>query len=480
MVSHLLDGRTGCEQHAGFQHIVTAATGYLMQLRRTTLQRLTIWAPAAFIAFLTLVVLYFHPDILSPWIIGLIVAGVAGIGTYIFSRFVFSHIQRQEKEIIWRGEAMASINALGTEIISLLELDEILRSVAEKARQLLGTEVSTLYLLDEEGGLVPKALCGPQEAFQVGGNGRDAYSSWKTGQGLGLSLSFGKQGLKCPGIKEGYMRAHLSAPLQRGEKVVGVLWVADRSPRRFLPLESELLSLLAIQAAIAIENAGLREQLSNVAIIGERHRIAREIHDGLAQELAFFSLKLGELEGNASACPLPCPNLEGIRLIKKVAGRAYDEARHSIFSLKTVVSLDLGLIPTLTQYCREFGEQAGIAVDLKFPDGEATKHSVATEVQLIRIIQEALANVRKHAQTKRAWVVFETVGRETKVTIRDDGLGFAPADATDGQTSFGLRTMRERAESVGGTLRVESQRGKGTDVIVRLPGKAQEVTSWTS
>lgn len=317
MVSHLLDGRTGCEQHAGFQHIVTAATGYLMQLRRTTLQRLTIWAPAAFIAFLTLVVLYFHPDILSPWIIGLIVAGVAGIGTYIFSRFVFSHIQRQEKEIIWRGEAMASINALGTEIISLLELDEILRSVAEKARQLLGTEVSTLYLLDEEGGLVPKALCGPQEAFQVGGNGRDAYSSWKTGQGLGLSLSFGKQGLKCPGIKEGYMRAHLSAPLQRGEKVVGVLWVADRSPRRFLPLESELLSLLAIQAAIAIENAGLREQLSNVAIIGERHRIAREIHDGLAQELAFFSLKLGELEGNASACPLPCPNLEGIRLMKE-------------------------------------------------------------------------------------------------------------------------------------------------------------------
>ena len=145
-----------------------------MQLKRTTLQRVTIWAPAAFIAFLTLVVRYFHPDIPSPWMIGLIVGGVAGIGTCIFSRFLFSHIQRQEKEIIWRGEAMASINALGTEIISLLELDEIIRSVAEKARQLLGTEVSTLYLLDEEGGLVPKSLCGPQEAFQVGGNGRDA------------------------------------------------------------------------------------------------------------------------------------------------------------------------------------------------------------------------------------------------------------------------------------------------------------------
>ena len=144
-----------------------------------------------------------------------------------------------------------------------------------------------------------------------------------------------------------------------------------------------------------------------------------------------------------------------------------------------MVSRDLGLIPTLTEYLHEFSKETGISVELKVADEATTRLSAHAEVQLIRIIQEALANIRKHAHAKRAWVIFDTEGDKAKITVQDDGRGFDPRDAARlSRASFGLQSMRERAELAGGTSAVESQQGKGTSLIVRLPIDGQEVASW--
>lgn len=434
----------------------------------------------AFILLLSIFFLLHHPHSLSVWITVLaVVSGVGLAGTLLFSHFVFSRIEHQEEEIVQRSEAMAAINAVGTEITGLLNLQRTLRSVVEEARRLLGAEASALCFADGGGRGVPQAISGRPEAFAVGmGRPDDRACATACFARPKFSVSPSEDGLRCSGIKGEYTKGHLAAPLKREGNVIGALCVVGRTPRRFRPVEVELLTGLATQAAIAIENARLHERLRNVAVVEERQRIAREMHDGLAQELGYLNLKIGELEAD-----LPSGASSNLRAelgrMKRVVAGAYEEVRQAIFGLRMMVSRGLGLVPILVEYLHEFGEQSGITVELRTADGGPPWLSPAAEVQLIRIIQEALANVRKHAQAEKAWVIFGTEGGKVKVVVQDDGQGFEPGEATRlGRGSFGLQSMRERAELMGGSFEVESRPGAGTKVIVLLPVSGQGAASW--
>ncbi len=440
-------------------------------MSRAALKQLTIWAPVAFIAFLATAFLYHHPHPVTTWVVDLVVAvGLGFAGAYLFSYFVFAHIQRQEEEIIRRSKALAAINAIGTEITSLLEVERTLCSVVQKARQLLGTEVAALCLIDQKGCLIPRAIDGLREAFGLEVSRLNHYR-WETTCGASSSFPFdpGEQVLKCSGIKAEYRKAHLAAPLKREEKVIGALCVADRSPRQFTSLEVELLQGLATQAAIAIENARLHEQLRNMAILEERHRIAREMHDGLAQDLGYLHLKLGQVE-QMLASDRAAEVVTELQEMRKVAREAYEEVRQSILGLRTMVSRSLGLVPTLVEYLRHFEDRTGITVELKIVNKEATRFLPQAEIQLIRIIQEALSNIRKHSKAKQAWVTFSLEGEFAKILIQDDGVGFdLKGGGLSPRPSFGLDTMRERAEGIGGTLAITTGPGRGTTVEVKVP-----------
>jgi len=211
-------------------------------------------------------------------------------------------------------------------------------------------------------------------------------------------------------------------------------------------------------------------------VMEERQRIAREMHDGLAQELGYLYLKVGEMETNPALSSIR----EDVRVMKKVVAGAYEEVQQAIFGLKMMVSKGLGLIPTFAEYLHEFSEQTGIAVKLRVADERATRFSPQVEIQMIRIVQEALTNVRKHARASNAWVTFGTdEGNRVKVTVEDDGRGFDPDKTTrPGQASFGLQTMRERAESVGGSFDVQSAPGEGARVVVWLAPANEEISIW--
>ncbi|MBI4011448.1 MAG: sensor histidine kinase [Candidatus Rokubacteria bacterium] len=212
----------------------------------------------------------------------------------------------------------------------------------------------------------------------------------------------------------------------------------------------------------------LAEVKEAMAVVKERQRIARELHDSLAQSLGYLHLRLADAERQIAGDGTGQLRAE-LADLKQVARAAYDEARQAIFGLRSMVSRSLGLVPTLTEYLHDWSRQTGVAVDLKAE--EAMTLPPVVEVQLIGIIQEAMANVRKHADARHVLVSVAREGGVTRVSIHDDGRGFDPAALAREESpgSFGIETMRERAETVGGALIVNSRPGEGTGVTVELP-----------
>ena len=206
-----------------------------------------------------------------------------------------------------------------------------------------------------------------------------------------------------------------------------------------------------------------------MAVMKERQRIARELHDSLAQSLGYLHLGLAALERQITAGQIVEVYAE-LTELRKTARDAYEEARQAIFGLRSMVSRSLGLIPTLTEYLHDWSRQTGITVDLKVAAEESMTLPPVVEVQLIRIVQEATANIRKHAGARRVLVSIERDQEFARASIRDDGIGFdPPAIAGEGRDRFGIDTMRERAEAVGGKLTLSSRQGQGTTVEVQLP-----------
>ncbi|HSD50383.1 MAG TPA: HAMP domain-containing protein, partial [Candidatus Methylomirabilis sp.] len=360
---------------------------------------------------------------------------------------------------------------IGTEISGLHELDRILQSVVAKARELLRSEAAALSMFTaEQDELVVRATNGPTEAFQS--IGLPASRTLPGGRIKMGADDLDIHGSRCTVMHPEFLQGHLAVPLRRGDTVIGVICVGSREPRTFTAAETELLTGLATQAAIAIEKARLYEEVRSLATLEERERIAREMHDGLAQALGLLHLKLRGAERHLASGDQQ-QIADALREMTTISARAYEEVRQSIFGLRTMVSRGLGLIPTLTEYLHEFSAQNGIGVEFEMADGRPIHLSPASEVQLIRIIQEALANIRKHAGASHAWVRLQRQDPWVRVTIEDDGQGFDPVTlGSPDRLHFGLQTMRERAEALGGKLEIDTAPGRGTRVVATLPGEA--------
>ncbi|MCK5553422.1 MAG: sensor histidine kinase, partial [Deltaproteobacteria bacterium] len=161
-----------------------------------------------------------------------------------------------------------------------------------------------------------------------------------------------------------------------------------------------------------------------------------------------------------------------LKELEDVAQDTYADVREAILGLRSTDTHQRGMVSTLKDYIFRFSQMSNIRAELQI-GGRFTPLSTTTEFQVIRIIQEALTNVRKHAQASHAWVRISTEGDQVEVVIEDDGQGFDVSHIRRGDwPRFGLQTMRERAESVRGSLDIKSAHGQGTKVTLRVP-KAQ-------
>ena len=258
------------------------------------------------------------------------------------------------------------------------------------------------------------------------------------------------------------------AAISSREAVYGDLWVGRRADDPFSGRDREHLATLADLASIAITNARMRENEQLAAIRGERERIARELHDSLAQVLGVTQLRLRALQGRAEIQQAGAVAAE-LGELAEISGDAYLDVREAILGLRESSRTDRGLVESLGAYLEKYERQSGIQASLETELDDKLMLAPGSEIQVIRVIQEALTNVRKHSGAKAVAVrITETSGR-VAIVVEDDGAGFDPTRATIGRDAFGLQSMRERVALVGGTLSVEAAPGRGTRITARVP-----------
>jgi PAS domain S-box-containing protein len=225
------------------------------------------------------------------------------------------------------------------------------------------------------------------------------------------------------------------------------------------------------QAILAVEDitAEKERRSEEEAIAEERRRIAREIHDGLAQDLAGLRFRVGLWHDLVNDDPAQMhAELDGLR---DLLSRNIREVRRSIFALRPVVLDELGFYPALREFITEFGEQNQVHIDLRI-EGPPERLPAFLEPVLFRIIQESLNNVSRHAQAGMAWIVLDLVSPvAVSLSVRDDGVGFDPAhlEPFAQRRHLGLKQMRERVERRQGRFEIHSQAGQGTEIRAVLP-----------
>jgi signal transduction histidine kinase len=270
------------------------------------------------------------------------------------------------------------------------------------------------------------------------------------------------------------MHTLLAVPVLCKGGFLGNLYVADKQGAlEFSEFDEETLVRFATKAAIAIDNAQLHERMRALAVTEERLRIAHEMHDGLAQVLAYVNTKAQAVNEFLRAGRQEQASVQ-LAELAAAAREVYADVREGIVGLRAALSSDLSLAESLGAYVADWQDRTGVTAELVAEPGILVPPSV--EVQVARIVQEALTNVRKHARASAVRVELRPGGKGLLLDIQDNGIGFDPALLRPTEfPRFGLATMRERAEGVGGSLQVETAPGRGTHIRVELPyGTAAE------
>ncbi|MGW0810499.1 GAF domain-containing protein [Nonomuraea sp. NPDC002799] len=257
------------------------------------------------------------------------------------------------------------------------------------------------------------------------------------------------------------MKDFLGVPIRDGERVLGIIFLANkRTPGGFTQADQDLLTLFAAHAAIALTNARLYEDGRELAMLEERNRMARELHDAVTQKL--FSLRL---TAQAAATMLDkAPDRVAVELerVQRLAGEALAELRAVIVELRPAELDRHGLAETLRKHVRLLDRIH--ESEVVFECDELPSLGPEVEVAVLRVAQEALHNALRHSGAARVSVRLACAGGRLALTVRDDGDGFDQAESR----GLGLVSMRERAESLGGVMTVESARHAGTTVHVEV------------
>ncbi|MFB0559412.1 MAG: sensor histidine kinase [Dehalococcoidales bacterium] len=214
-------------------------------------------------------------------------------------------------------------------------------------------------------------------------------------------------------------------------------------------------------------NLNIRRRIEREAIIEERRRIAREIHDGVAQSLGYLNLKT-KLVSDSVSSQNTVQALNELGDIRKVVQDTYEDIRESIDQL-SAEARSLPIIPALSNYIKEFGNNNGIQVQFDVAKAFPQLSPVA-ELQLLRITQETLTNVRRHALATKVGVKLEHTNHAVEVIVKDNGQGFVLSDLEKSLPGYhGLNIIKDRAEGLGGSLNISTAPGEGTEVRVSLP-----------
>jgi two-component system, NarL family, sensor histidine kinase DevS len=371
------------------------------------------------------------------------------------------------EEVRDRAQRLEAIRAITTAILAGTDIEELLALVVRHARELAGADLATLALPVGSGRLTVEAADGLL-AEQLRGTVFPAEGSVtgevvRTGKAVVLADASADERVVQPIVRAGIGSA-VFIPLAVRGRIRGTLTVANAKEGALLREAAiPLVETFAEQAAVAIEYGRLQGELQRLALLEDRERIAKELHDGAIQ--ALFAVGMG-LQGSAALAA--SEELRG-RLQHAVdeVDRVIRDLRNYIFGLRPGILADRQLDQALQRLCEEFQERTGV-VTIAEIDPQVAAELASQAGDVVQLAREALSNVSRHAEatTCRVSLYRDEDGRVLE--IDDDGRGFDPAAATG--TGQGLRNLRERAEGLGGRAETHSVPGQGTSVRVTIPG----------
>ncbi len=376
-------------------------------------------------------------------------------------------VEERTQELLRRNRELAALNAIAAVASQSLDLHEVLNATLDKILEVMAAQGGTIYLLDEKGeelvlaahrGLSDETLRYARR-ITVDANALGQATSGQMASGDALS---------------DYAPYHTAIAASLAKEPLPLASVALRAKGKWLGLlhvltghelsaeEKQLLLSIANQMAVSIENASLYKNVRKLALIEERTRLARELHDSVSQLL--FSVVLNSEAASATVKSNPELAKSCIHSVQTSAHEAREQMRNLLIELR-LDELAEGLSAALATYVAKFQEREGIEVTFSV-EGERPV-SGFIERELFRIAQEALNNIAKHSRANSALMKLRFYPDRLRLKVEDDGIGFDLAKL--GGTGLGLTTMKERAEGIKGRLEVESAPGKGTRVTVEVP-----------
>ncbi len=383
---------------------------------------------------------------------------------------------------------LVALNTIATAVNQSLDLDTVLYSAIKKTLEIMKRNTGGILLLDED----KQMLC-----YRVhSGLSREYAQSvcFRPGEGIVGKVARSGEAIMVddvstdprvahPGLVAAErLRAFAAIPLRVRDKVLGVLTIASHDARKFSAEDIQLLESLASQIAIAVENATLHQEVqrkdeSRGELLGEifsiqeeeRRRIARELHDETSQSLASLAVSL---EAVAVMLPSGADKARArLKKVEQVALGALDEIHRIIYELRPTLLDDLGLVAAVRWLANNNLGAAGVDVTFK-TTGRVRRLTPKMETVLFRVIQEAVANIARHAHARHAELTLRFKKDTIIVHISDDGEGFGVEEAMssrDRPRGLGLLGMKERVELVRGVLNIRSVPGSGTEVEMVIP-----------
>jgi signal transduction histidine kinase len=403
----------------------------------------------------------------------LLLDGLVAIALFLLSGLMVRSIGRMQERLRRHNDELLALHGAGLDVSAELSLDAVLNKVVERARGLMSARYGALSVVNADGSIRTFLTSG------ISADERARIGPPPVGHGLlGVVLERGEH-LRLPDIgsdprsygfppNHPVMHSLLAVPVVCKGPFVGNLYLSEKDEGgSFTASDEETLQRFAVQAAIAIDNAHLHSQVADLAVARERLRIAHEMHDGIAQVLGYVNTKV-QAATEYIRRDKTDEGLEQLRQLAAAAREAYGDVREAIVDLRTLPGPGRPFEDVLEDYIDRWKEQTGISTQLVV-DGNMLL-APGTELQLVRIIQESLTNVRKHARATKVRVEVRRREGTLLLAISDDGVGFAQGVRSRSVfPRFGLSTMKERSESIGAAFSIESTPGAGTRVRVEVP-----------
>jgi signal transduction histidine kinase len=366
--------------------------------------------------------------------------------------------------------ALQALDAAVRGISGALDVEQVLQLIVDRVRELVAAEYAALGIVDDEGRITEFITSG------ITPEGRHAIGELPRGRGLLGLIIRENRSYRIPTIAEhpesyGFppnhppMDSFLGVPVRFKGEVVGRLYLTNKQDApEFSANDQALLETFALHAGIAIENARLLGQVQRLAVVDERERISRELHDSVIQMIYAVTLSLDDVPELVSEAPAEAR--ERVDDAIDALHGVIRDIRNFIFGLRPLL-LDSGsLLDGLRALADEL--RRNTTTEIEVVGDEPSAMSLDRVAELLAIAREALANIARHSGAAHASIQLDESDKTVRLQIADDGRGLRQGlDVVGGH--HGLANLRARAEALGGTFDIESGAAAGTRIIVAIP-----------